>query len=87
MTSVDDAEGVSSKIWSEWVSVETATHGAVVVVPTRICMPQSLSVLYALTAFSGSCSSSSHLSSNTVLPADWLMRSTAHWAPYCVALP
>ena len=45
MTSLDDAEGVSSKTLSELVSAETATHGVVVVGPTRICRPQSFSLL------------------------------------------
>ena len=45
MTSLDDADGVSSKTLSELVSAETATQGFVVVGPTRTCRPQSLRLL------------------------------------------
>ncbi len=59
MTSVEEAEGVSSKMLSALASLDTAMHGAVVVVPMSICMPQSLRVLKALTDFSALFSSSS----------------------------
>ena len=45
MTSVDEADGVIWNRLSELVSEETATHGAVVVTPTRICVPQSFRLL------------------------------------------
>ena len=51
-TSTEEADGVSSKMLSLLVSADTATHGAVVVVPIRICRPQSLRLLYALTEVS-----------------------------------
>ena len=42
---VDEADGVSWKILSLFVSAETAAQAPDVTVPSRICMPQSLSVL------------------------------------------
>ena len=44
-TSGADADGVIWNILSEAVLPATAIHGAVVVVPTNICMPQSFNVL------------------------------------------
>ena len=45
ITSVDEPEGVIWNRLSAFVSADTATQGAVVTVPMRICMPQSLRLL------------------------------------------
>ena len=55
---VNGQDGVIWNILSFAVSAATAIHGLEVVVPTRICIPQSFYVLYALIAFSVSFSSS-----------------------------
>ena len=87
MTSVEEPEGVSWNRLSALVSEDTATHGVEVVVPMRICMPQSLRLLYALTERSASFSSSWKLSSNWTSPPSALISSMAICAPFLQALP
>ena len=44
-TSVEEAEGVSRKMWSALLSEEVATQGVDVTEPRKICRPQSFRVL------------------------------------------
>ena len=44
-TSVEEAEGVSRKMWSLLASTEVATQGVEVTEPRKICMPQPFRVL------------------------------------------
>ena len=59
VVATEEADGVRAKMRSAKVSPEVTSQGLEVTEPREICMPQSFSVLYALTAFSGSFWSSS----------------------------
>ena len=89
ITSVEDAEGVTSNMLSCAVLSATATHGVVVTVPISTCIPQSFKVLYALTDFSASLWSSWKLNSIffPLMPPASLISSTAICAPFITAVP
>ncbi len=84
-----EPDGVSWNMLSALVFSETAMLHAEVVGPTSICIPQSFSVLYALTDFSLSSSSSSFLYSiwYPLMPPAALISSTAICVPLMTAVP
>ena len=59
VVATEEADGVRAKMRSAKVSPAVTSQGLEVTEPRESCMPQSFSVLYALTAFSGSFWSSS----------------------------